>query len=73
MGAESLKRKTQRLTAAAVIIRLMEEKFQEKAEIISMAVAEKTMMALGSSFLGIFCIITAAAARINTPAPIGLP
>ena len=54
MGAESLKRKTQRLTSAAVIIRLMEEKFQEKAEIISMAAAEKTMMALESSFLGIF-------------------
>ena len=46
-----------RLTAAAMSIRLMEEKFQAKMLISSIAAKEQNMITRGSSFLCIFLII----------------
>ena len=62
-----------RLTAAAISIKLIEEKFHAKILINSMTTQEQSIIALGSFFLCSFFIMVTAASRIKMPTAILIP
>ena len=67
------RRKIERLIAAAISIRLMEEKFHAKILIHNMATKEPIIIALESFILFIFFIMVKAASTINRPTAILMP
>ena len=62
-----------RLIMAAISIRVMEEKFQEKRLMSSMAMQEPIMMERGSHFFCILRIMVMAASKMSSPTAILIP
>ena len=62
-----------KLIVAAISIRLIDEKLQEKILISSMETNEHSIITLGRTFLCIFFIMVIAASKIKMPTAILIP
>ena len=62
-----------RLTAAAISIKLIVEKFHEKILINSIAANEQIIIILGNTFFGILFIMVTAASKIKMPTASFIP